>query len=212
MGFSCSESGCCQPRALALISRCAAGDDQAWNCVVRSIEARVFWLTYRFTHCREDAEDLTQETFFRAYTNLHQFRKDEATLQSWIMAIARNLVVDHYRQVKTLPTGADLDRVDQLNLAEESGIDPLNAVEQAEVSRLVRNGLWRLPPVLRQAVQLKYIDQMEYHQIAALLNVAEGTVKSRVSRGRARLARIMRARLKNRRGAARERPPAARVG
>jgi len=184
-----------KPEHCPLIRRCVIGDDEAWETLVRSVVRRVFCLSYRFTHCREDAEDLTQEILLRVYRNLHQFRQGAGSLQSWVVAVARNLLVDHYRQIRRLPNETGTDELDQLNLAEERLTDPLHAAEQAETSAFVRYGLRRLPPHLRQAVQLKDIEEMEYREIATRLRVAEGTVKSRVSRGRVQLARIMRARL-----------------
>ena len=190
---------CLGPGSIAVIGRCIAGDDEAWATVVRSIESRVFWLAWRFTRCREDAEDLTQEVLLRAYRRLHQFSQGEGSLQSWVMAIARNLIIDHHRQGRNLPDKAHIDELEWSNVVEGRLMDPLHAVERAEISSFVRSGLRRLPPYLRQAVQLKYIDEMEYQEIATFLNVSEGTIKSRVSRGRAQLARILKARVRRNR-------------
>ena len=153
-------------------------------------------MSYRFTRCREDAEDLTQEILLRVYRNLHQFRQDTGTLQAWILAIARNLIIDHHRHIRNLPDNTGTEELEQLNIAEDRLVDPLHAFEQAEASEFVRYGLRRLPPHLRQAIQLKDIQEMEYQEIATRLRVAEGTIKSRVSRGRVQLAKIMRARLR----------------
>ena len=179
-----------------LIRRCVVGDEEAWETVVRSVVRRIFWLGYRATRCREDAEDLTQEILLRVYSNLHQFRQDAGSLQAWILAVARNLIIDHYRQIRHLPDKTGTDEMEQLNLAEERLTDPLHAAEQAEASEFVRYGLRRLPPHLRQAIKLKDIEELEYREIATRLRVAEGTIKSRVSRGRVQLARIMSARLR----------------
>jgi len=194
MGSICSVPGG-KAEQLPLIRRCEVGDDDAWEILVGLVMKRLFCLSYSFTHCREDAEDLTQEVLIRVYRNLHQFRQGTGSLQSWVVAIARNLIVDNHRQIRRLPCRIGIEEVERLDMAEKRLTDPLHAAEQAEVSAFVRYGLRRLPPHLRQAVQLKDIEEMEYREIATRLRVAEGTIKSRVNRGRLQLARIMRARL-----------------
>ncbi len=181
-----------------LIRRCEYGDEQAWEILARSVTGRVFCLTRRFTSRREDAEDLTQEVLFRVYRKMSQFREGEGSLQAWVMAIARNTIIDHYRQGRHRCDNFGTDTMERLNLPEERSPDPLHAAECTEASEMVHNGLQRLPPDLRQAVLLRDIEGMEYHEIAAGLNVPEGTVKSRVNRAHRRLAKIMGASVRGR--------------
>ncbi len=182
----------------ALITRCEYGDEEAWKILVRSVTGRIFGLTYRFTNRREDAEDLTQEVLFRVYRKMFQFREGEGSLQAWVMAIARNTIIDYYRQGRHQCDDFGTDSMERMNLPEERSPDPLHAAECTEASEMVHDGLRRLPPDLRQAVLLRDIEGMEYHEIAADLNVPEGTVKSRVNRAHRRLAKVMGASVRRR--------------
>ncbi len=153
---------------------------------------------YRYTHRREDAEDITQEVLLRVYKKMAQFREDAGSLRGWVQAIARNTIVDHYRQVKHRFDNLGTNTMDQLNLVEERSPDPVHAAQRAEATELIRCGLQQLSPNLRQAVLLRDIEGMEYHEIAAGLDVPEGTVKSRVNRAHVQLARNIRSLVRRR--------------
>ncbi len=185
-------------KGAALTRRCLCGDEDAWRTLVRSVAGPIFCLCYRFTYRREEAEDITQEVHLRVYRKMAEFREGAGSLQAWVLAIARNAIIDHHRQVRNERDDLGTKAIENLNLVEERSPDPLHAAERAETSEIVRYGLGRLPPDLRQAVLLRDIEGMEYHEIASDLGLPEGTVKSRVNRAHLRLAKTMRARVRRR--------------
>lgn len=176
-----------------LVRRCLAGDEAAWEEIVRQYSRRVYNLAYRFTGNRAAAEDLTQEVFLRLYRTLDQYDPRMGELSHWLMRVARNLIVDDYRRRGRMPTenGEDLaEHVYHLQ-ADPSG-DPQRYVEQRELSQVIQQALARLSPELRACVVLRDLEGLSYQEIAELLRIPEGTVKSRINRGRLELARILR--------------------
>jgi RNA polymerase sigma-70 factor (ECF subfamily) len=153
----------------------------------------VYGICYRFTGVDQEAQDLTQEVFLRVFRSLKSFRAGEGSFTVWLARLARNLLIDHYRRTK-------LDRAtdsieEQLPMLEEktsmsSRTDGL--VAGREASELLQGALQKLSPELRETVILRDLEELEYREIAQVLNVPEGTVKSRLNRGRAELARVLR--------------------
>jgi RNA polymerase sigma-70 factor (ECF subfamily) len=178
---------------LSLVERCLSGDDASWEQMVRSHTRRVYALCYRFTGKESEAQDLTQEVFLRVFRTLKTFRSGEGSFVVWLTRLTRNLLIDHYRRSR-------LDRAtdsieDQLPVLEEKGglegrTDGLLAGREA--SELLQGALSKLSPELRETVILRDLEELEYKEIADVLKVPEGTVKSRLNRGRAELARILR--------------------
>ncbi|HEX4230340.1 MAG TPA: sigma-70 family RNA polymerase sigma factor [Bryobacteraceae bacterium] len=177
----------------SLVERCLAGEQAAWEDLVKTHTRRVYSICYRFTNRDSEAQDLTQDVFVRVFKSLGSFRSGEGSFTVWLARLTRNLLVDHYRRTKQ-------DRVtdaieDQLVVLEEktsleARTDGLLAGREA--GELLQAGLQRLSPELREAVILRDLEELEYKEIASVLNVPEGTVKSRLNRGRAELARILR--------------------
>ena len=176
-----------------LVERCLGGEESAWEEMAKAYTRRVYALCYRFTGNDGQAQDLTQEVFLRIFKNLKSFRSGEGSFTTWLTKLTRNLLIDHYRRTK-------LDRAtdsieDQLPVLEEvqtafTRTDGL--VSGREASELLQAGLQKLSPELREAVILRDLEEMEYREIARVLNVPEGTVKSRLNRGRSELARVLR--------------------
>jgi RNA polymerase sigma-70 factor (ECF subfamily) len=181
-----------------LVRLCRAGDSGAWSELVRAYHRRIYGLCYRFTGNATDAEDLTQEVFLKVYSNLASFDFNRGSLQVWITTMTRNLLVDHFRRGRdrrathSLDEGwestEDLKPIDRLTSSQPS---PHELAAQKELSRMIQNALTRVTVELREAVILRDLQDMDYKEIAQVLGIPEGTVKSRISRGRAELARLL---------------------
>jgi RNA polymerase sigma factor (sigma-70 family) len=175
----------------ALVERCLAGDQAAWDQIVRQHWRKVFNLAYKFVGRHDEAEDLTQDIFLKIFKALHTFDR-RANFQTWLISISRNLCIDHYRSVrKERETMArDVDASQLTPVSRERG--PHSQLEQTDLKNLVRLALAELPPALRQAVVLRDLQEFSYQEIADQLGLPEGTVKSRINRGRLELARQLR--------------------
>jgi RNA polymerase sigma-70 factor (ECF subfamily) len=178
-----------------LIERCLRGDESAWDEMVRSYTRKVYAVCYRFTGKDSEAQDLTQEVFLRVFKTLRTFRSGEGSFTVWLNRLTRNLLIDHYRRNKLERSTDSIE--EQLPRLEESGnlasrSDSMLAGREA--SELLQSALQKLSPDLRETVILRDIEELEYKEIAEILNVPEGTVKSRLNRGRAELGKILRRR------------------
>ena len=179
-----------------LVERCVRGDGGAWAELVRSHHRRVYGMCYRFTGSAHDAEDLTQEVFLKLYGNLRSFNSEKGSFTTWITTLTRNLLVDHFRRSRMERSTDSLDA--GWDDAEESrpGADLLQDARRSPHDHTVARELERMvqakvSPELREAVILRDLEDMDYKEIALVLRVPEGTVKSRISRGRAELARLL---------------------
>lgn len=175
-----------------LVERCLGGEDSAWEDLVKGHTKRVYGICYRFTSSDSTAQDLTQDVFLRVFKTLGSFRAGEGSFTVWLTRLTRNLLIDHYRRSRMDRASGSID--DQLGVLEETGTitgrtDSLLAGREA--SELLQAALAKLSPELRETVILRDLEEMEYREIAQALNVPEGTVKSRLNRGRAELARIL---------------------
>lgn len=171
-----------------LIERCLGGDQIAWEQIVRQHWRKVFNLAYKFVGRHDEAEDLTQDIFLKIFKALKTFDR-RANFQTWLISISRNLCIDHYRSVrKERETMArDVDASILVPVSRERG--PYGELEQVDLKHLIRVALAELPPTLRQAVVLRDLQEFTYQEIADQLGLPEGTVKSRINRGRLELAR-----------------------
>lgn len=175
----------------ALIERCLAGDQVAWEQIVRQHWRKVFNLAYKFVGRHDEAEDLAQDVFLKIFKALHTFDR-RANFQTWLISISRNLCIDHYRSVrKERETMArDVDASQLMPASRERS--PLGELEQIDLRQRIRAALAELPPTLREAVVLRDLQEFSYQEIADKLHLPEGTVKSRINRGRLELARQLR--------------------
>jgi RNA polymerase sigma-70 factor (ECF subfamily) len=180
------------------VRRCMDGDSAAWAELVRAHHKRVYGLCYRFTGSPTDAEDLTQDVFLKVYSNLGSFDTTRGSLQVWITTMTRNLLVDNFRRTKNQRITGSLDEgwdqteelrpVDRLVGRDPS---PHEMAARKELSKMVQEALSHVSVELREAVILRDLQDMDYKEIAQVLQIPEGTVKSRISRGRAELARLL---------------------
>jgi RNA polymerase sigma-70 factor (ECF subfamily) len=174
-----------------LIQRCLQGDQKAWDLIVSRHWRRVFNLAYKFVGRHDEAEDLTQDIFLKIFRSLGTFDR-RANFQTWLISVSRNLCIDHYRSVRKEREMVDRG-VDTAELAPSSAEPgPLAALEQRDRVVLLRRALAELPETLRTAVLLRDIHELSYQEIADRLGLPEGTVKSRINRGRTELARQIR--------------------
>jgi RNA polymerase sigma-70 factor (ECF subfamily) len=174
-----------------LVDRCLQGDDAAWELVVTTYTRKVYNLSYRYTSRRDLAEDLTQDIFIRVYQNLKSFRMEAGSLQNWILKVGRNLIIDHYRQTRRYQKTGGSDELEAIALEDQKSPSPLRSVEQAEATKFLQDGLRALSPELKEAVILRDLEGMAYQEIAKVLSIPEGTVKSRINRGRIELAKLL---------------------
>src|ERR1035437_1925103 len=182
-----------------LVRQCMTGDQQAWQQLVMSQHRRIYAICYRFTGSASDAEDLTQDVFLKLYRNLASFDTQKGSFQTWITTLARNLLVDHFRRTRMDRASDSLDaRVsfddDGPTMADRLA-DPRPSQEAhaagLELKVRIQQALAQLSPELREAVVFRDLEDMDYKEIAQVLRIPEGTVKSRISRGRGELARLL---------------------
>jgi RNA polymerase sigma-70 factor (ECF subfamily) len=182
-----------------LVRRCIAGDPVAWEEIVQTYNRRIYNICYRFAGSADDAQDLTQEVFIKMYRTLSSYDHSKGAFVTWVTTITRNLLVDHFRKTKqdrmtdSMDTTAS-EHEDAQPLSEhipDPAAPPDTRVRQREVSETVHAALGKLSPELREAVILRDLQDMDYREIATVLKVPEGTVKSRINRGRAELARLL---------------------
>lgn len=176
-----------------LARKARTGDSAAWEEIVTTYSRRIFNLAYRFTSSAEAAEDLTQEVFVRIYRTLDQYDPRQGDLSNWLMRLARNLIIDDYRHRQRNPQNTMADTVDdhQYHLR-AVGTSAQREIERRELARQVQEGIDKLPDDLRTCVILRDIEEMTYQEIVDALRIPEGTVKSRINRGRIELAKILR--------------------
>ena len=174
-----------------LIERCLAGDERAWEVVVTRHRRRVFNVAYKFVGRHDQAEDLTQDIFLKIFKALDSFDR-RANFQTWLVSVSRNLCIDHYRSVRKERELMDRS-VDAGDLsAPGREPDALAALERSDRRTLLHRALAQLPETLRTAVVMRDIQEQSYRDIAERLALPEGTVKSRINRGRRELARQIR--------------------
>jgi RNA polymerase sigma-70 factor (ECF subfamily) len=176
-----------------LVRRCRAGDGAAWEEIVQSYSRRVYNLAYRFTSRADSAEDLTQDVFIRVYRSLDQYDAKQGDLQNWLMRLARNLVIDDYRKRQRAPQDQAADDLEDHKYHLRSADSSVQReMERRELGAQVQAGIDKLSPDLRTCVILRDIEELSYQEIVDLLKIPEGTVKSRINRGRIELAKILR--------------------
>lgn len=183
----------------SLLRRCLAGDAAAWEEIVRTYNRRIYNICYRFTGSADAAEDLAQEVFIKMYRTLGSYDVERGSFMTWVATVSRNLLVDHFRRTKldrlTDPLEAGPRQEEEApSLAEklpDRAPSPDAQLQKQETRQLVQRALQKLSPDLREAVILRDLQDMDYREIAQALKVPEGTVKSRINRGRTELARLL---------------------
>ena len=183
---------------LPLVKRCMDGDNLAWAELVKAQHKRIYALCYRFTGSQQDAEDLTQDVFIKLHDNLRSFDLAKGSFQTWLTTLTRNLLVDHFRRTRQLRVTDSMDAgwegIGEQRMPEpipDRRSSPHDQAVRKELEEMVQAALVKVSPELREAVILRDLQDMDYKDIAQVLHIPEGTVKSRISRGRAELARLL---------------------
>jgi RNA polymerase sigma-70 factor, ECF subfamily len=175
-----------------LLDRCLAGEDSAWEALLRDYTRKIYNLCYRFTGRVEEAEDVTQEVFIKVFQTLKSYDAAQGSFSTWLNRVARNHLVDHYRRTRKDRVTSSLE--DELPVAEQRPspqMEPTGQVESRERRETLQLALDKLSPDLREAVILRDLHDLDYEEIALVLKVPQGTVKSRINRGRLELGRVL---------------------
>jgi len=192
----------------SLIEQCLGGDQIAWEAIVKQNWRKVFNVAYKFVGKHDEAEDLTQDIFLKIFKALRTFDR-RANFQTWIISISRNLCIDHYRSVRKerQTIAREVDTNDLQPASRER--TPYAVAEHHDLREQLRTALHTLPVTLRTAVVLRDLQELSYQEIADQLGLPEGTVKSRINRGRIELGRQLK-RLQDKQPMLRRRGAAAR--
>ena len=177
-----------------LVARAGAGDQEAFEQLVRDNQNRVYSLAVRLVGDREEAADLAQEAFLRAWQGLAAFQ-GESSFATWIYRLTTNVCIDYLRRKKRrqeVEPAVSLDDEDS-GWAEpaDAGQDPQRKLEEAERSRALSRGLERLPEHQRQVLVMRELSGLSYQEIGAATGLDLGTVKSRIARARLALRKIL---------------------
>lgn len=169
-----------------LLEQCRAGDELAWEALVRRTQGRVYSLAYHYLRDREEARDVAQEAFVRIYRNLDRYQEG-GSFMAWMARITRNCALDRLRRLKVLPAYGG-DPVDEGDQHADGEPDPEVATLSRERSALLYRALDRMSEINREMVLLKEIQGLKQSEIAEMLDLPLGTVKARTNRARLELA------------------------
>jgi RNA polymerase sigma-70 factor (ECF subfamily) len=177
------------------IEQARRGDPLAWEKLVIQYTKRIYNLCYRFVGRTDLAEDLTQEVFIKIYRNLNSYHSEAGNFLTWVISVTRNLLIDHYRQSKddrvtvSTESGNGDDEFSLLDRLQSDRPSPQVEIEREESKAVLKRGLNLLSPELREAVILRDLEELSYQEIGQILRIPDGTVKSRINRGRVELAK-----------------------
>ncbi len=174
-----------------IIEAVLAGDSRAYAHLVDSYKGQVFNLIYRMTGNRNDAEDLAQETFLRAYNKLWRYDPSRPFF-AWLYTIALNITRNHIKRTSR----SDMGKVEWLDNVGRNGEEakPVyqeEAVLKEEEQKMLQDCLLLLPEYMREAVILRYIDERPFEEVAMILGVSLSTAKMRVYRALERLKQLL---------------------
>lgn len=164
-----------------LLERARNGDDEAFSLLIENYEKYVYNVILRIVEEKEEAKDIAQETFIKAYMSIKTFRKD-SSFRTWIYRIAVNTAMDYLR--KKVRSEVNLVTAAEDELEIKSFQTPEEVIEQKLTVEMVRREISKLPVDYKIALILRDIEGMNYEEIASILKVNLGTVKSRIWRTR----------------------------
>jgi RNA polymerase sigma-70 factor (ECF subfamily) len=172
-----------------LLRRCRRGESDAYEPIVRHHEQKVFGLLYALTGSVEDARDLTQDTFIRAWRRINQY-DPERPFAPWALMIARNLHHDQYRRTKKTLSVESMTEEGSLILSDEHADTERHAISEETRSR-IWTALNRLDEAKREPLVLKDISELSYEELSWMMGIPRGTVASRVFHARQALRRLL---------------------
>jgi RNA polymerase sigma-70 factor, ECF subfamily len=177
------------------IKQVLKGDQNAFGEIVELYKDKVYQICYRMLGNAHEAEDIAQEAFIRAYTNIHTFDTSKK-FSTWLYRIATNLSIDRIRKKKPdYFLDAEVSGTDGLTMYSQLAADqklPEEEVESLELKAWVHKEILALPPKYRSAIVLKYIEELSLKEISEILDLPIGTVKTRIHRGREALRKRLR--------------------
>jgi RNA polymerase sigma-70 factor (ECF subfamily) len=175
-----------------LVARCREGNDDAWGELVDRFGQKVYAIAYHFTLKREDAEELSQEIFLKLFENLHRY-DGGFPLVAWVLSVSRNLCIDRYRRRKREKSFRFVSD-DAVTALLKSDDDPASMALKKERTQMLFSALAEVPEDLAEILILRDLNGLAYDDIGKALELPEGTVKSRLFRARAEVARKIRER------------------
>jgi RNA polymerase sigma-70 factor (ECF subfamily) len=173
----------------ATIRGCLEGSQTAWKALVDAYARRIFSMAYQFCGSREEAEDRTQEVFLKLHGALPKFDFGKS-FTAWLLTLAKNHLIDEYRRTKWEKT--QRDEFDERVLTQAGAGGPEESLIAKETKELVWEGLNRLSAEMRMVIVLRDLQGQSYEEVAEVLGLPLGTVKSRVNRARLQLAQVLR--------------------
>jgi RNA polymerase sigma-70 factor (ECF subfamily) len=182
---------------LDLVTRCQAGDTDAFDELVTRYRARIFGMIYNMVHNEQDAWDLAQDSFLKAWKSIDRFR-GQSSFYTWIYRIVMNVTIDWLRKKQIKGSGAEFD-----DAIQPTAIDPASrtvpktealphqTMERSEIRARIDKAIAQLSPEQRAVILMKEIDDMQYHEIAEALGCSIGTVMSRLFYARKKLQSLL---------------------
>lgn len=169
------------------IKQVLKGDQNAYADIVNLYQHKLYQICYRMLGNKQEAEDIAQEAFVRAFINLHSYDQ-KRKFSTWLYRIATNLCIDRIRKKKPdYYLDAEVAGTEGLDMYSQIAVDeqlPEEAVEQMELQERVQYEISRLPDKYRSVIVLKYIEELSLQEISEILDMPIGTVKTRIHRGR----------------------------
>jgi RNA polymerase sigma-70 factor, ECF subfamily len=183
---------------LELVRQCQAGQSEAFDELVIRYRTRVFAMIYNMVHNEQDAWDLAQESFVKAWKSIKRFRR-HSSFYTWIYRIVMNVTIDWLRKKQIKGAGAEFDDAVQMKEIDPASrtvpkADPLphQRLEHAEIRARIDKAIKQLSPEHRAVILMKEIEGMQYHEIAETLGCSIGTVMSRLFYARKKLQHLLR--------------------
>ena len=183
---------------LDLVKRSQAGDTEAFDGLVTRYRTRVFSMIYNMVHSEQDAWDLAQESFLKAWKSIGRFR-GQSSFYTWIYRIVMNVTIDWLRKKQIKGAGAEFDDAIQLTEVDPASRTvpkkealPHEAMERDEIRGRIEKAIAQLSPEHRAVILMKEVDDMQYHEIAEALGCSIGTVMSRLFYARRKLQTLLR--------------------
>jgi len=182
---------------LDLVRRCQAGDTEAFDELVTRYRTRVFGMIYNMVHSEQDAWDLAQDSFLKAWKSIKRFR-GRSSFYTWIYRIVMNVTIDWLRKKQVKGVGAEFDDATQLTEVDPASKTvpktealPYETMERHEIRARIDKAIAQLSPEQRAVVLMKEIEDMQYHEIAEALGCSIGTVMSRLFYARKKLQNLL---------------------
>jgi RNA polymerase sigma-70 factor, ECF subfamily len=182
---------------LDLVKRCQDGDSEAFDELVTRYRTRVFGMIYNMVHSEQDAWDLAQDSFVKAWKSIKRFR-GQSSFYTWIYRIVMNVTIDWLRKKQVKAGGAEFDDSIQLKEVDPASKTvpkpdalPSEHMEQREIRSEIDKAIAQLSPEHRAVILMKEIDGMQYHEIAETLGCSIGTVMSRLFYARKKLQGLL---------------------